>query len=66
MTQIFFRSPNLSWAEAARNRDDFIRKQLLTLLKVELFRDTGSITGQGTKIPHAVWHGQKKTEKKKF
>lgn len=65
MTQIFFRPPSLSWAEAARNRDDFIRKQLLTLLKVELFRDTGSIACQETKIPPAVWHGQEK-QKKKF
>ena len=26
---------------------------------------TGSIPGCGTKIPHAMWHGQKKKKKKK-
>ena len=24
--------------------------------------DMGSIPGQGTKIPHAVWHGQKQNQ----
>ena len=27
-------------------------------------RDTGLIPGQGTKIPHAKWRGQKKKKKK--
>ena len=27
---------------------------------------TGSIPGQGTKSPHAAWHGQKKKKKKKL
>ena len=29
-------------------------------------RGTGSLPGQGTKIPHAMWYGQEKEKKKKL
>ena len=34
-------------------------------LRASTARGMGSIPGQGTKIPHATWHGQKIKKKKK-
>jgi len=35
-------------------------------LHVSTAGDTSLIPGQGTKIPHAAWHGQKQTNKQKL
>ena len=38
---------------------DFLEVQWLELLQVSSAGGVGSIPGWGTKIPHAVWNGQK-------
>ena len=38
-----------------QSNNDFIRKQLLTLLKMGQFRGTGSIPGQGRLTSHPLW-----------
>lgn len=51
MTQIF----QISKLVTGQSNNDFIRKQLLTLLKMGQFRGTGSIPGQGGRTSHALW-----------